>query len=103
MNLVELAQSSARIHSHRPAVTDVRSGHSLSYADLGREIDKVQRFLVRQGVTSGQRIGLFAPNGTAYLPAAFGLVATGACLIPIAANLTPTEIATIASDVEVNG
>jgi len=54
-------------------------------------------------VEPGQRIGLLAPNGTAYLPAAFGLLATGACLVPIAANLTPAEIATIASEVEVNG
>jgi long-chain acyl-CoA synthetase len=31
------------------------------------------------------------------------LLATGACLVPIAANLTPTEMATIASQVELNG
>jgi acyl-CoA synthetase (AMP-forming)/AMP-acid ligase II len=102
MNLAELAHAAARIHSQRPAVTDVRSGHSLSYADLAREIERVEAFLVRQGVKPGHRIGLLAPNGTAYLPAAFGLIATGACLIPMAANLTPAEIAKIASEVEVN-
>ena len=103
MNLSELAHAAARRHAHRPAVTDVRSGHSLSYAELGREIERVQEFLIHHGVKPGQRIGLLAPNGTAYLPAAFGLVATGACLIPIAANLTQAEIARIASEVEVNG
>jgi long-chain acyl-CoA synthetase len=103
MNLVELVHESARRHAHRPAVTDVRSGHSLSYADLGREVERVREFLIGEGVEPGQRIGLLAPNGTAYLPAAFGLLATGACLVPIAANLTPAEIARIASEVEVNG
>ena len=103
MNLAALAHASAHRNAQRPAVTDVRSGHSLSYADLGREIERVEAFLIRQGVKRGQRIGLLAPNGTAYLPAAFGLVATGACLIPIAANLTPAEIGKIASEVEVNG
>ena len=103
MNLAELVHASARTHAHRPAVTDVRSGHCLSYADLGREVARVEAFLIGEGVGPGQRIGLLAPNGTAYLPAAFGLLATGACLIPIAANLTPAEIAQITTEVEVNG
>jgi long-chain acyl-CoA synthetase len=103
VNLAELVDSSARTHAHRPAVTDVRSGHCLSYADLGREMERVATFLIRQGVQPGQRIGLLAPNATTYLPAAFGLLATGACLIPIAANHTPAEIAQIVRDVEVNG
>jgi long-chain acyl-CoA synthetase len=103
VNLVELVHASARTHSHRPAVTDVRSGHSLSYADLGREVERVAEFLTRAGVKPGQRVGLLAPNGTAHLPAAFGLLATGACLVPIAAGLMPSEIAKIAKEVEVNG
>jgi long-chain acyl-CoA synthetase len=103
VNLAEIVRASARIYAQRPAVTDVRSGHSLTYADLGREVEKVEAFLIGEGVKPGQRIGLLAPNGTAYLPAAFGLLATGACLVPIAANLTPTEITKITSEVEVNG
>src|SRR5918996_1154476 len=103
MNLTELVDAAVRTHARRPAVTDVRSGHSLTYADLGREVERVAAFLIRQGVQPGQRIGLLAPNATAYLPAAFGLLATGACLIPVAANHTPAEIAQIVTDVEVNG
>jgi long-chain acyl-CoA synthetase len=103
VNLAELAHASARRYAERPAVTDVRSGHSLTYAELGREIERVTAFLVDEGVKSGQRIGLLVPNDTAYLPAAFGLLATGACLVPIASNLTPAEMAKIATEVELNG
>ena len=103
MNLAELVDASARAHARRLAVTDVRSGHGLTYADLGREAERVAAFLVRQGVEPGQRIGLLAPNAPAYLPAAFGLLATGACLVPIAASNTPAEIGQIVRDVEVNG
>ena len=103
MNLVQLVHASARTRSHRPAVTDVRSGHSLTYGDLDREVERVAEFLIREGVGPGQRIGLLAPNATAYLPAAFGLLATGACLVPIAGGLTQAEIAKIASEVQVNG
>jgi long-chain acyl-CoA synthetase len=103
LNLAELVDSAARRHARRPAVTDVRSGHSLTYADLGREMGHVAAFLVRQGVEPGQRIGLLAPNALAYLPAAFGLLASRACLIPLAANHTAAETGHIVRDVEVNG
>jgi long-chain acyl-CoA synthetase len=103
VNLVELLQASAERHAHRPAVTDVRSGRSLTYAELADEAARVAKFLVGEGVERGQRIGLLVPNAVGYLPAAFGLLATGACLVPIAANLTAAEIARIATEVEVNG
>jgi long-chain acyl-CoA synthetase len=102
MNLAELLRSSAEKHSHRPAVTDARSARSLSYAELSREAERVTRFLGAQGVDRGQRIGLIAPNGLAYLPAAFGLLAAGACMVPLATNLTLAETAQITSEVELN-
>jgi acyl-CoA synthetase (AMP-forming)/AMP-acid ligase II len=103
MNLTEFLHASAARYAERPAVTDVRSGGVLRYGDLGREAAHVTAFLRAQGVEPGQRIGLLAPNGLAYLPAAFGLLDTGACLVPLASNLTPAEIAQILSEVDVNG
>jgi long-chain acyl-CoA synthetase len=103
MNLAEFLHASAARHSHRPAVTDVRSGRSLSYGLLAREAERVAAFLIAQGVEPGQRIGLLAPDDLAYLPTAFGLLATGACLTPLASNLTPAETAQIVSEVELNG
>ena len=103
MNLADLVHVAGRAHARRPAVTDVRSGRGLTYAELAGEADRIASFLVRQGVGRGQRIGLLAPNAPAHLPAAFGLLASGACLVPIAANHTPAEIAHIVRDVQVNG
>jgi acyl-CoA synthetase (AMP-forming)/AMP-acid ligase II len=103
MNLAEFLYASADRHGRRPAVTDVRSHRSLTYEDLARESARIRSFLAGQGVERGQRIGLVAPNGLAYLPAAFGLLETGACLVPIATNLAPAEIADIVERVDVNG
>jgi len=103
MNLVELLYASADRYSARRAVTDVRSGRSLSYGQLARETQRVAAFLKSEGVEPGQRIGLLAPNDPAYLPAAFGLLAAGACLVPLASNLTPVEVAEIVREVQLNG
>jgi len=103
MNLVELLYGSAERHSPRRAMTDVRSGRSLSYGQLARETQRVAALLKTEGVARGQRIGLLAPNDLAYVPAAFGLLAAGACMVPLASNLTPTETAEIVRDVQLNG
>ena len=103
MNLADLLHASAERYAARRALTDVRSGRSLSYGQLAREAQRVAAFLKAQGVETGQRIGLLAPNDLAYVPSAFGLLAAGGCLVPLASNLTPTEIAEIVREVQLNG
>ena len=103
MNLADLLTSSAQRHGRRAAVTDVRSGRSLSYAELASEAERVAAFLAAQSVAPGQRIALIAPNGLAYLPAAFGLLAAGACMVPLAGGITPGEISQTMTEIQVNG
>jgi acyl-CoA synthetase (AMP-forming)/AMP-acid ligase II len=103
VNLADFLQATAARHAPRPAVTDVRSGRTLTYGGLAREADRVAAFLTARGVRPGQRIALLAPNSLAHLPAAFGLLATGACLVPLAPNLTEVETARVLTDVDVNG
>ena len=103
MNLVDFLTSSAAKFANRAAVSDVRSGRSLTYEQLAAEAERVAAFLIAQGVEPGQRIALMAPNGLAYLPAAFGLLAAGACVTPLATGLTPTETHRVMCEVQVNG
>ena len=103
MNLADFLESSAAKYSNRPAVSDVPSGRSLSYGELAGEAKRVAAFLIAQGVLPGQRIGLIAPNSVAYLPATFGLLAAGACMIPLASNLTQAETSRVMTEVQVNG
>jgi long-chain acyl-CoA synthetase len=103
VNLADLLAATAARHPERLAVTEVLSGGTLTYAQLSTESARVGAFLRAQGVERNQRIGLRAPNGLGYLPAAFGLLATGACLVPVPDNLTSSETASLLGDVEVNG
>ena len=103
MTLAEVLTRSASQHGGRPAVTDVRTGQSIRYDALAREAERVTAFLGAQGVGPGHRIAVASPNDIAYLPAAFGLLATGACLVPLAANLAAPELAAVLDEVNVNG
>ncbi|MCI0549017.1 MAG: long-chain fatty acid--CoA ligase, partial [Candidatus Rokubacteria bacterium] len=103
LNLASFLHASADRHPERLAVTDARRRRSLTYGQLAREAERIAAFLGGQGVEPRQRIGVLAPNDLAYLPAAFGLLAAGACLVPLASNQTPAETARIAREVELNG
>jgi acyl-CoA synthetase (AMP-forming)/AMP-acid ligase II len=103
VNLADCLHATAARHAGRPAVTDVRSGQVLTYGALAREAEQVTAFLRARGIEPGQRVALVAPNSPGYLAAAFGLLATGACLVPLATNLTCAETAQILKDVDVNG
>ena len=102
MTLSDLLYASADRHAQRAAVTDVRSGRAVTYGTLARETNRVAAFLRAQGVTPGQRVGFISPNTPAYLPAAFGLLDTGACLVPLATNLAPLEMAQVLRQMNVN-
>jgi long-chain acyl-CoA synthetase len=102
MNLAEvLFQSEARFGT-RTAVTDLGSGSTLTYQALAEEARAMAAFLASQGVRHGQRIGLIAPNGAAYLVASFGLLAAGACIVPIASNLVAAEVRRILTEIDVH-
>lgn len=103
MNVAEVLSSAVERHASRPAVTDAGSGRALTYGQLAGEAERMAGFLRQRGVQRGQRVGLLAPNALAYLPAAFGLLATGACLVPLAPGLTATELDTILRTIDVNG
>jgi long-chain acyl-CoA synthetase len=103
MNLADILQESAVRHGDRPAVTDVRTGGSLAYGALTREADRVTAFLRSRGVERGHRIALLCPNNLAYVPASFGLLAAGACVVPVPVNLAPAEMAELLGNIDVNG
>jgi long-chain acyl-CoA synthetase len=103
MTLGDVLAHSAERHPERPAATDLRSGRGLRYAELAAEAETVGRFLRAQGVRPGMRVALAAPNALFYLPAAFGILRAGACLIPIPAGATDSEQRAILRLIDVNG
>jgi acyl-CoA synthetase (AMP-forming)/AMP-acid ligase II len=102
MTLFDVLVAAADRYGTRPAVTEIVSGRTLDYAAMRARAERVAERLRREGVAPGQRIAMTAGNDLAHVPAAFGLLATGACLVPVAPTLRPAEIAAVLGDTDVN-
>lgn len=102
MNLFELLVGTADRQGSRPAVTDLGSGRGLDYSGVLAAAERVARTLRTHGVEPGQRVALVAENTLAYVPTAFGILASGACLVPIGLTLRPNEMAAVLATIDVN-
>jgi len=102
MNLANLLRTTAERHPDHPALTDLASGRSLTYGALRAEVEAVATSLRSHGVHAPQRIALVGANSFAYIGVAFGILAAGGCLVPIAANLRDAEREQILTGIDVN-
>jgi acyl-CoA synthetase (AMP-forming)/AMP-acid ligase II len=102
MSLVDVLATSVARHGARPAITDLASGRTLDYAGVLARAEAVAKDLARAGVVAGQRVALVAENTLDHVPVAFGILASGACLVPIAPTLRAAEIATVLAEIDVN-
>lgn len=67
--------------------TDVR----LTYADLGREVDRAARALMAVGVDKGDRVAIWAPNCWEWVVAALATHVAGGVIVPINTRFRGTE------------
>ena len=89
----ELMAAAVDRFGDRLAVVD--GDTELSYAELA---DRARRFgtaLVASGVSPGDRVALWAPNGVAWVEAALGLFEAGAVLVPVNTRFKGMEAADI--------
>ncbi len=76
----------ARESPDRPAlVSDLGDGTSrvVSYSQLMDRMGEIAGELRKSGVSRGQRCGMVAPQGASFVENALGILAAGACLVPI--------------------
>jgi long-chain acyl-CoA synthetase len=73
-----------------PAIlTDERTW---TYAELDDASDGVAAGLAERGVSPGDRVGLYCPNGAAFVCVYLGILKAGACAVPINLLLPPGAI-----------
>lgn len=103
MSLAALLFDTAARVADRPALSDLASGRSVTYGALAAETERVAAALRGDGVEAGMRIALAGSGSLQYIAVAFGILAAGGCLVPVAANLRATERAAILDGLAVHG
>lgn len=83
----------ARQHPDRPAL--IHGEQSLSYGELAERFERIADILRQAGVVPGEasvpRVGLLCEDGFEYVLLSLGILRTGACLVPIAGELSAPE------------
>ena len=102
MTLFDVVVGAAERHGSRPAITELASGRSLDFTGVLAAAEARAGTLRKAGVERGHRVALVADNTLAHVPTAFGVLATGACVVPVAPSLRPAEVAAVLDETDVN-
>ena len=81
INLSDLLAFTARIYPAKTAIIDPEA--SLSYGELERWARRIASGLSKQGLGKGNRIGLVCPTNRFFIPCYFGILKTGATVVPL--------------------
>jgi long-chain acyl-CoA synthetase len=101
MNLASAFAATAQKHSAKPAVFWGEEEHS--YERLFAQSLQLAAHLQRTvGVRPGDRVGLWLKNCPEFVPALFGVLASGAVVVPINNFLKPDEVHHILADAGIN-
>ncbi len=92
-----LGHSVARYPDHAAIIMQ---GQTLTYTELNQLSDQTAAALLAQGVSQGQRVGLYCINCAEFAVAYFGILKAGATVVPINVLLKPVEIEFILNDAD---
>ncbi|USC16330.1 AMP-binding protein [Rhodococcus sp. 11-3] len=67
----------------REALVDVPTGRRWTYADLRADVDALARALLEEGITLGDRVGIWAPNCAEWTIVQFATAKVGAILVTV--------------------
>jgi long-chain acyl-CoA synthetase len=74
--------------------------HSLTYAELDAEVNRVSSGLQRAGVLPGQAVALCATASLRYAAAFLGILRAGACVVPLPTSATPASLRAMLRDAQ---
>lgn len=100
-SIPEMLRATARQYGDQPAI--LFPDRSVSFAEVDRASDAIAVSLAAEGITKGDRIGLFCINSDAFATAYAGIVKSGAVVVPVNLLLNPKEIVYILKDAGVRG
>ncbi|MCL5674229.1 MAG: AMP-binding protein [Candidatus Omnitrophica bacterium] len=100
-SLGALLRGTAREHRNKPAV--IFQNETISYSELEYFSDQIAHELTNNSIGKNDCIGLYCVNSPFFIAAYFGIIKTGATVVPINLLLSSEEIQYILYDSEAAG
>jgi long-chain acyl-CoA synthetase len=96
MNVVDKIRDFAHDHPDHPAIIAATADAAIeiSYATLIDRVDTLAATLTGAGVAAAERIGVTAPQTPQFIESALGVIAAGACLVPIPPDINGASLST---------
>jgi fatty-acyl-CoA synthase len=95
---LKFLQRARSIYPSKVAIVD--GDRRFTYAEYATRADRLAHALTALGVGFGDRVAFLGPNGHPLLEAYYGVVQTGAILMPLNIRLTPADFAFMINDAE---
>ncbi|OPY74826.1 MAG: Long-chain-fatty-acid--CoA ligase FadD13 [Syntrophorhabdus sp. PtaU1.Bin058] len=96
MTVVDLVSRNARMYPESIAFVEVRPVNKvrkdITWAQFNERMNKVARILIARGAGKGTKVALLGRNSIDWLETFFGIMATGACVIPLNFRFTDEDI-----------
>ncbi len=96
MNLVDVIAKNARFHANQPAFIEVKpvtgSRKETSWLQFHDRTNRIANVMINRGIRKGQKVSLLGRNSIHWLEAFFGIMKTGAWVIPLNYRFTNEDL-----------
>jgi len=96
MSLKLMLEEAAGRYGEKTAI--ILGDYRLSYADLNKASNKVANTLIKMGVNKGDRVAMLLSNTPEFVITYFGIVKTGAIVVPLDPKYKVDELASLFDD-----
>lgn len=86
------------ITPNKIAITDFLTKQNWSYQEINQRSINLGHYLLKQGISKGDRVALLSPNHISYFDLLFACMKIGAVLVPLNWRLSPEELEQIMDD-----
>ena len=95
-SLTEMLRHSVKTFGDRPAVAG--PDNVISYVDLDSMSDEIAASLLKAGVQSGSRVGIFRKKDITTVASIYGVLKAGGAYVPIDTKMGPDRLAAVLND-----
>ena len=98
--LDKIIPRAANLHAEKPAFKYLK--HSINYGDLEQKTNQLANYLLENGLTKGDRVGILLPRSLEIPIAIYGILKAGGVFVPLDANMPQPRLEHIIKDCQIS-